>query len=109
MQTRTRAAVTALSMMVALAGSTVAAASAQAAPRYGCYVTAKAAKIRAKPTTHSTALGIAYKNQTCTEKGRNGRWNKVKMKRSGVTGWIRGDLVHTSDDDVSTCIPEYCP
>jgi hypothetical protein len=111
---RIRSLAAALSLTVALSGSVAAVASpAQAAPKKGCYVTAKAATIRSKPKTSSTAVGIAYRNQTCKEldwaypKG-SYTWTKVKMTKTKKVGWIRDDLLHTAAEDVHTCIPEYC-
>ncbi|MEV5774229.1 SH3 domain-containing protein [Streptomyces antimycoticus] len=62
--------------------------------------------IRSKASARSTAVGVAYKGQTCTERGYSHGWNKIKLKKSGKVGWVRNDLVHTADDDAHTCIPE---
>ncbi|MER5572402.1 SH3 domain-containing protein [Streptomyces massasporeus] len=104
-------------MTIALAGSGLAGAvatagTAQAAAK-GCYVTASSAKLRSKPSTSSTAVGIAYRGNRCSEKDvvirGNHFWYRVKMTTGnarGKTGWIRDDLLHTSADDTGTCIPE---
>ncbi|MEU0061256.1 SH3 domain-containing protein [Streptomyces sp. NPDC006334] len=109
-----RRAITALSLTAALAGSglVVAAGTAEAAAK-GCYVTASSANIRSKASASSTAVGVAYKGNKCSEKdyaykGGYG-WTKVKMTTGtakGKTGWIRDDLLHTAAEDVHTCIPE---
>ena len=114
---RARRAIGALSLTVALAGSglvgLVATAGTAEAAAKGCYVTAKSANLRSKPSTNSTAVGVAYKNNKCSEKDvvirGNYFWYKVKMttgNAKGKTGWIRDDLLHTSADDQRTCIPE---
>ncbi|MGW1037560.1 SH3 domain-containing protein [Streptomyces antibioticus] len=111
---RIRRAATALTLTAALAGSglVVAAGTAEAAAK-GCYVTAKSANIRSKASTSSTSVGMAYKGNKCSEKDvvikGSYFWFKVKMtsgNAKGKTGWIRDDLLHTSGDDVHTCIPE---
>ncbi|MBX7471245.1 SH3 domain-containing protein [Streptomyces sp. MAG02] len=109
-----RRAATALTLTAALAGSglVVAAGTAQAAAK-GCYVTASAANLRSKPSTSSTAVGVAYKGNKCAEKDYDYKggygWTKVQMttgNAKGKTGWLRDDLVHTAAEDVHTCIPE---
>ncbi|UQA91368.1 SH3 domain-containing protein [Streptomyces halobius] len=109
-----RRSIAALSLTAALAGSglVAAAGTAQAVPK-GCYVTASSAKLRSKASTSSTAVGVTYKGNKCSEKDydwKNGySWIKVKMttgNAKGKTGWIRGDLVHTMAEDIPTCIPE---
>jgi hypothetical protein len=109
-----RRAAAALTLSAALAGSSlIAVAGTAEAAAKGCYVTAKSANLRSKATTHSTAGGVAYKGNKCSEKdvkvNDSGIWYKVKMttgNAKGRTGWIRSDLLHTSADDVHTCIPE---
>lgn len=74
-----------------------------------CYVTASSATIRSAPTSASTALGVAYRGSRCKERDRRGGWIKVAITNGGAkgrTGWVRDDLLHTSADDVRTCIPE---
>lgn len=104
---------TALTLTAALAGSGLAAAGTAEAAAKGCYVTAKSANIRSKASTSSTSVGMAYKGNKCSEKDvvikGSYFWFKVKMttgNAKGKTGWIRDDLLHTSGDDVHTCIPE---
>ncbi|WP_405872384.1 MULTISPECIES: SH3 domain-containing protein [unclassified Streptomyces] len=110
---RIRQAMTALSLTASLAvpGLVLAAAPAQAAS--GCYIKASSANLRSKASTSSTSLGVAYKNNKCTEKtstyAGGHSWYKVKMttgNAKGVTGWVRDDLIHLPGDDVGTCIPE---
>jgi uncharacterized protein YgiM (DUF1202 family) len=110
---RVRRAMTALSLTATLAvpGLLLAAAPAEAAS--GCYITASSANIRSKASTGSTSLGVAYKNNKCTEKSSTYAggytWYKVKMttgNAKGKTGWVRDDLIHVPEDDVHTCIPE---
>ncbi|MFF6852767.1 SH3 domain-containing protein [Streptomyces antimycoticus] len=62
--------------------------------------------IRSKASTHSTAVGVAYKGQTCKASDYSNGWDKIKLKKTGVVGWVRSDMVHTPDDDVHTCVPE---
>ncbi|MFD4555252.1 SH3 domain-containing protein [Streptomyces sp. NPDC058469] len=110
---RARRAIGALSLTIALAGSGLALAVPAEAAAKGCYVTAKAANLRSKASTSSTAVGVAYKGNKCSEKDyayKGGySWTKVKMttgNAKGKTGWLRDDLVHTAAEDVHTCIPE---
>ncbi|WP_159452451.1 SH3 domain-containing protein [Streptomyces malaysiensis] len=105
MHTRIRAALAAVVLTAALAGPGVVAGTAQAASS-GCYITASAVNIRSTPSSHSTAVGVAYKGQTCKATDYSNGWDKVKMKGTGNAGWVRSDLVHTPDDDTHTCIPE---
>src|SRR3954470_5482287 len=95
-----RRAVTALSLTAALAGSglvgLVATAGTAEAAAKGCYVTAKSANLRSKASTSSTAVGVAYKGNKCSEKDWDYKggygWTKVKMttgNAKGKTGWIR--------------------
>lgn len=107
-----KAALTVLSLTASLAvGGGVAATSASA--KSGCYITASAANVRSKPSSSSAIVGVAYRNYTCTEKGLASGggywWYKVKITKTGVTGYVRDDLVHTSGDDAHTCLPEYPP
>lgn len=111
---RIRQTMTALSLTAALAapGLVITAAGAAEAAS-GCYITASAVNLRSKPKSNSTAVGVAYKGNKCTEKGYDYRggygWFKIKMKNGnakGKTGWVREDLVHTPSEDVHTCIPE---
>ncbi|MFF2332005.1 hypothetical protein ACFVVE_39415, partial [Streptomyces sp. NPDC058103] len=62
-----RKTVTALSLTAALAGSGIIATAGTAQAAGGCYVTASAATLRSKATTSSTALGVAYRGNRCTE------------------------------------------
>ena len=109
-----RRTITALSLTAALAGSgLIAVAGTAEAAAKGCYVTAKSANLRSKASTHSTAVGVAYKGNKCSEKdvkvNDSGIWYRVKMTTGnarGKTGWIRSDLLHTSANDTGTCIPE---
>lgn len=108
-----KAALTVLSLTASLAvGGGVAATSASATS--GCHITASAANVRSKPSTTSTIVGVAYRNYACTLKGgvwANGAsWDKLKITKTGVTGWVRSDLVYLPGDELPTCLPEYpCP
>ncbi|MEW2372519.1 SH3 domain-containing protein [Streptomyces sp. NPDC006656] len=108
-----RKTVTAVSLTAALAGSSLIATAGTAQAAGGCYVTASSATLRSKATTSSTAVGVAYRGNRCTERdyaysGGYG-WTKVTMttgNAKGRTGWIRDDLTHTAAEDIGTCIPE---
>ncbi|MFE7659161.1 SH3 domain-containing protein [Streptomyces bottropensis] len=108
-----RKSITTLSLAAALAGTGLVATAGTAQATGGCYVTASSATLRSKATTSSTALGVAYRGNKCTERdyaysGGYG-WTKVTMttgNAKGRTGWIRDDLTHTAAEDVGTCIPE---
>ncbi|WP_328373248.1 SH3 domain-containing protein (plasmid) [Streptomyces sp. NBC_00445] len=106
---RTRKAITALSLTVALSGSgLVAVAGTAQAADSRCYITASAAKLRSKATTNSTALAVVYKSNRCSLKdlNANGTWAKLRMttgNAKGKTGWVRSDLVHLPA--VDTCTP----
>lgn len=91
------AAVAAVLSTVVLAG-TGHAATVQSADAYPCKIITSAANIRANPNTRSTILGIGYKGQSCTWYSRkaepdNWYWFYIKMTKSHVTGWVRGDLI----------------
>ncbi|MFB6884135.1 SH3 domain-containing protein [Streptomyces noursei] len=101
-----------LSAPAATAAPVSHAALVAAAPK-GCYVTASSAMLRSKASTSSTAVGITYRGNRCSEKGYDYHggygWTKVTMttgNATGKTGWIRDDLLHTMAEDIPTCIPE---
>ncbi|MGI5352998.1 SH3 domain-containing protein [Streptomyces sp. CA-250714] len=68
-----------------------------------CRVTAKAAVVRAKPSKGSAKVGIAHRGDRCVEYGydKSLRWVKVRIKKSGVTGWVRHSLVDTNQHAAS--------
>ncbi|MFE0773303.1 hypothetical protein [Streptomyces sp. NPDC058861] len=108
MKMRTRMAATASVALALTAGGMITATSANAAS--GCYITASAANVRSSPSTGARINGVAYRGWTCStwdsaySKGQY--WHKVKINKTGVTGWVRNDLMHHPDADIGTCIPE---
>ncbi|MFD9484163.1 SH3 domain-containing protein [Streptomyces sp. NPDC059991] len=100
-----------VALTTALIGTAaITATSASASDSNRCYITASAANVRSRPTTHSTAVGVAYRGWTCDaiDTTPYSTWAKVRIRRTGVVGWVRDDLVHTPGEGVPTCIPEYC-
>lgn len=65
----------------------------------GCYVTASSATVRSRPSSNSTAVGMAYKGDRCAVKQSDTKWTKLRMK-GGPTGWVATRLLHTPDEDV---------
>ncbi|WP_428957354.1 SH3 domain-containing protein [Streptomyces sp. cg35] len=106
---RIRRAATALALTAGLAASGLVAAGTSEAAAKGCYITAKAASLRSKPSSRSTSVGVVYKGNKCSDRSSaysgGHSWWKVKMttgNAKGRTGWIRGDLVHPAAADVPT-------
>ncbi|MCQ4213895.1 hypothetical protein [Streptomyces longispororuber] len=104
-----RRTVTALTLTAGLAASGLVATGTVEAATKGCYITAKAASLRSKPSSHSTSVGIVYKGNKCSDRDaayQGGHsWWKVKMttgNAKGRSGWIRSDLLHTAAEDVPT-------
>ncbi|WP_158712300.1 SH3 domain-containing protein [Streptomyces sp. NRRL F-5135] len=111
----TSRAVAILGLTAVLAGTgaaTATAAQAAASIDNRCYITASAANIRSKPTINSTAVGVAYKGWSCTVRDYKYpggvQWAKVTFPRSGVTGWVRDDLIHTPGENTPICLPGTC-
>ncbi|MEU9420175.1 SH3 domain-containing protein [Streptomyces sp. NPDC048272] len=108
MKLRTRVAATASLALALTAGGVVTATSASAAG--GCYITASAANVRSSPSTSARINGVAYRGWGCTTRDSayvNGwSWYKIRIDRTGVTGWVRSDLMHHPEEDIHTCIPE---
>ncbi|MGD3109878.1 hypothetical protein [Streptomyces sp. YGL11-2] len=113
MRTRARAALSALTLTATLAGSGMAfAGTAHADSGFSCRITASAANIRSQDNAHSTIVGVGYSGDTCHETnmanpGDGYMWYYVTMDGSGVSGWVRGDLLWV-DGGPGTCIPESC-
>ncbi|RNG28320.1 hypothetical protein [Streptomyces botrytidirepellens] len=110
-----RVAATVSMALTLTAGGAVAAASANAATSAsGCHISASAVNVRSKPSSSSSINGVAYRNWSCrhidSAYAKGTYWDKVRIKKTGVSGWVRDDLVRTPDDDDHTCLPEYpCP
>ena len=73
------------------------AATAQSASAT-CHIAVSAANLRSKPTTSSSIVGVAYRGWACTPLSvtipADGlSWEKVRITRTGVTGWVREDLL----------------
>jgi hypothetical protein len=60
-----------------------------------CHITGSSAVVRAKPKAKATALGVVYRGAKCTgyDYDRTITWMKVKMNKTGLTGWIHHTLV----------------
>lgn len=63
-------------------------------------VTSSGLYLRAKPTTSSAALTMAYRNETVTLLAKDGDWYKVSFK--GKEGYMHGDYLSTSGAVAST-------
>lgn len=76
-------------------------------PSPSCTVTAEAVTVRAGPRPTATAISSAYRSDRCTwidvTSNGSGCWDKVTIKRTGVTGWVRGDLVNVTGS-VPVCV-----
>ncbi|MFJ5951432.1 SH3 domain-containing protein [Streptomyces noursei] len=62
-----------------------------------------AVKLRAKPTTHSTALGLMYRNHKFTVHSYGRGWVNVTDKNTHVRGWASMQYVYPT---VYTCLPD---
>ncbi|WP_407703653.1 SH3 domain-containing protein [Streptomyces triticagri] len=79
----------------------VAAASESGAVRLSgardfCRITASSATVRATPSKGGRPVGTAYKGDACTASGwagRGGVWVRVRIHRTGVSGYVHSSLV----------------
>ncbi|GGP95399.1 hypothetical protein GCM10010278_86470 [Streptomyces melanogenes] len=103
----------AFTLTVAVTGAAAVTATSAHAVDNRCYITASAANVRAKATTRAVAVGVAYKGWSCAALDYSypgdTQWAKIRVNRTGVVGWVRGDLLHTPGEGGHTCIPENCP
>lgn len=60
-----------------------------------------AVNIRSKPTTHSTATGVLYKNQKFKVYSSNGYWVHIKDETTGITGYVSEEYVNRT---IYTCL-----
>ncbi|MEN8652362.1 SH3 domain-containing protein [Streptomyces sp. 21So2-11] len=72
-----------------------------------CHITGSSALVRAKPNAKSAALGVVYRGAKCTgyEYDRTVNWMKVKMNKTGLTGWVHHTLVSTAREELSPTSP----
>lgn len=71
------------------------------------WVTADSAVVRAQPERTAAAVGVAYHGDRLTyhelRQSPDGyAWWHMTVVRTGVDGWIRGDLIHTPEQDTPT-------
>jgi hypothetical protein len=72
----------------------------------GYWVSAESAVVRERPERASAAVGVAYRGDQLSyhdlDHVAGYTWWRVTVQRTGVTGWIRGDLLHTPEQDIAT-------
>ncbi|MEV7869135.1 SH3 domain-containing protein [Streptomyces sp. NPDC088124] len=111
MNTLTRA-TAALSLTLAMTGAAAVTATSAQAIDNRCYITASAANVRSTPSVNSTAVGVAYRGWSCKALDYSYpggvQWNKIRVTKTGVVGWVRHDLVHSPGQGTPICLPGTC-
>ncbi|MCX5206909.1 SH3 domain-containing protein [Streptomyces sp. NBC_00237] len=72
-----------------------------------CHITGSSAVVRAQPNAKATALGVVYRGAKCTgyDYDRTITWMKVKMNKTGLTGWVHHSLVSTDRESLEPTGP----
>ncbi|UDM03290.1 SH3 domain-containing protein [Streptomyces longhuiensis] len=100
--------------LIAMSSPAVAAPAGQApvaqvvAKKDFCRITASSATVRAQPRKNASAMGTAYKGDTCTAHrwaGGDGAWVKVTMKGTGATGYVHSSLVAWGKEELAQTGP----
>lgn len=82
----------------AVAGTSVA---HQLAQQKYCRIIAASATVREKPRKSAAAIGVAYREDTCSAQGRAGHggdWVKLTMKDTGASGYVYSSLVSWGEE-----------